>query len=814
MTWKSLPEVEATVAESDRESIGRAYALSRFLLGAVPVSGYATDPRWAELVAPSAHGHSLIALEEELATTFSTEDLCLALFMHLYHLDLLIDVERTDLHGIQRLISSEITAGKLLLPHRFGRQIYDKFNDDVANSRTNHLEARDVLNLLQDTPIGVYQVGNYLSGPLGLLESKEARFAPPVAEVPLWHCSDTGCNALHTVTLLHPDTQVSEAYDVLDTLANGEWGPPSEWNGVLRELHRGDLWDNGRPYYDLIAVIGDCIVGQDRSNLLSFVLRSPTGKWLREVLAMPPRRKNASEGSAEAVVGRLSESEQMQLLLMLSDSDLVSLIDRAVANDHIEIPPNELRSPRMTPLRISRLDTGTEISSLGSRSAPDSPLITLTSVVWAAYEEYASLQELGWKLNRRADVPEQSDVFHYVKKVSPSDAIRDLILSSMPVTQAVARKFDIVLGTDENTTQMTERMLWKLGFNRSRYSPQYERMRTRIEQFNETLLRVGTVRSEADREAIRSVGVNLFVSVEHVLEEMVAYNIWVLSSDHFAVSRFQYDHREALQVVAVVLGEQIARGENVFVWSVEGGNSLGTLGVYLEESVAYMRGLLIRSTDEVLRREEDLPHFAREPYRVFPFWHTEFWADADKSRLEIHFGRYEAIARLFAQSNFASIRNGLDHNRGAGDFPAVDTMLACAARLREALSLADMHRFIPKTYWLHTSRRDRYGNVDYELLDYASNPVALTGPSPARGLRSFTYDEPVVIAPGDLLAIANTVLTFSITEGSAYSEYWTGYPRRRRLPPESTRAQEQLPADNHSAQSGSEDDAGGEVTDA
>ena len=229
------------------------------------------------------------------------------------------------------------------------------------------MTAEEVAELLTDTPQGVYQVGALLSGPLGLLTSNERRYIPPTARsLPLWHCSDTGCASIHHVNLQKPQIPVEEAFTRLDTTATRHLGPASEWGIVLRSLIPKNDGLREHEYFDMPALIGDAVVGNDRVALLEAALNSSDSAFLRSVIGASPRSKNLASGSAAQVASRLSEATQLQLLLLLSDRTLVSLIDECVRCETIKVPPNELRKANFSPPTLSAFDSPSQLSFLES----------------------------------------------------------------------------------------------------------------------------------------------------------------------------------------------------------------------------------------------------------------------------------------------------------------------------------------------------------------------------------------------------------------------------------------------------------------
>lgn len=783
MTWRSAVEINRDLETNpDRDALETAYALRQFAFEAVYPQDFVTQEAWATVIKFSKAGRELLELDREVVTDFAPADLALAGFCAFYHHDLLVDIGETDWSAVRAILNEDLLSHRLRWPHRFGRDLYDRFNDAATVDRVDHLEADEVAALLKGTQQGVYQVGTLLSGPIGFLTSQEKRYAPPVLSLPLWHCSDTGCHALHQVELLAPTIPVIDAYRAIKDVLNRHLGPAAEWETGLRRLHRGKAFPAGRPHYDLLVLLADALVEDERRILLGHVLRTPEGETLRRALNALKGPAISGKGRPDEIVASLQGGQLLQVLLLASDRALVKAIDDSVLGGKIIIPPNEKRKSQQALIRLGSLDRPSEISSLGVRASHEKPLLALVAVIWSAYENAALLSELGWRLRRSAGAPPRSALMEYVRANDPSVIIRELVLSSMPVALAVGEALELPMGGSGDEARLMERMLWKLGFDIPRFTDEYDRLRARIVAFNEMLLKLSGIRNEDDREAVRSVGVNLFVSVEEFLERLISFNVWLMESDHFLVTRFIYDRRSASEAVAASLGARREAGGVQFTWEPSGGNALGTLLVYLSGAVEWLTSLTKKDRGPLKRHERDVPHYARVPYRVFPFRHTALWADTEPDELEKFAGMFSSIAAQLLRANLASVRNGLDHKRDDDAFPTLDAMLACVARLRDAVDLSDLHRFIPKYFWLVDKHQDSYGRVSYVLKDYQGKPLSLGGPSTAIGIQPIRFGQPLVVPHGNLLGLANAELRLLWREPTSYSAYWSGYPRRRISP--------------------------------
>lgn len=777
--WKSSETLIADLKVSaDVNLLRRLYALRAYWRAAICGDGYSADAAWGSNVQMSPYGESVVSTLGDLLSDLPAADCRMALFMTFFHHDVLIDVQKSNYDALRDLFQSELLQEKVLLPFRYGRTLYDRFNDTYTGDRTDHLMAPEVDRLLRGTPVGVYQLGDLVSGPLGLLDSKELRYVPPSRELPLWHCSDTGCGTLHTVNLYRATIPVTEALTRIRRYLDSRVGPPSEWNSALTWRLRTDGY---RHYVDLPPLIADCIVGSERTSLLTRALTGHTRDELRSILAKPPRKKSAAEGSPAEVAARLSKEAQLQLLLVLPDRELVDLIDQCVFAKEIKCTIGEVRELRYkVPSHVS--DATSEISSLGIRSADPPPLVNLISAIRSIYRDLGLESELDWRIKRGNTTPGYEALVSYLREVGPGPAVRELILSSEQVTRRVCERFDIALAhVARGDAQTVDRLLWKMGLKPMRFDDSASRLKDRLSDLSNAVLVSTPIDDESARDSIRSAGVNAFVLLEEFLDRLISYNTWLLSSDHFLITDQHYSPVDARLSVPKVLGSSLSSGDTIQVWQTDSVNTLGTQLRYLRAAADWIAGLPDSQRDLLRRAQEDLPHFADDERRHFPFRHTALWADADPSELRLYSETFSRVVKLIEEAEAATVRNGLDHFREFDVFPSADKLLGCVARLTQAVEIAESCRLTPRIFWLHASRKDRFGSEEYEFRDSAGRKLALYGPALVSGMGRPSFDSAFLIAPGNLLGGPNSWLLFWYSDSSEFSSYWKGYPRRRRI---------------------------------
>ena len=395
MTWLSAQELHDSITKlpnTESDQLFRAFALSQFVRNAFYSPDFEPAEDWAEAITLTPSGTELLAELHETGIRYSESVEHFTLLRIFYHHDLFIDHTKLDEQRLRELLRSVHDAGSGRWPYVFGNHLYHKFNDRYAGNRTASLDPAASNLLLAGSSEGVFQIGTLLCGPLGCLESLERRTFGPTLNLLLWHCSDPGCQARHMVTLEPNHNTCTQAVNSFRRHLSDHFGPASEWQKAILTSEVHGRWPNGRPYFDLPAVIGDCIVGAERSAACQIALRSPRFSLLSVVV----ERAKGIKGGPDQLVAKLSPEEQHQLLLMLPDKELIEIVDALVFQKTIKIPPSELRHPKTYSPGWPK-DTKTQLSSLGLRSNGHPPIIELAALIWTAYERLGQTDDLAWR---------------------------------------------------------------------------------------------------------------------------------------------------------------------------------------------------------------------------------------------------------------------------------------------------------------------------------------------------------------------------------------------------------------------------------
>jgi hypothetical protein len=719
-----------------------------------------------ESITLSDHARKILAEVPDLQN-FPGKTATLAFFISFYHLDIFIDINKSSATEIADVLSKHLSSGRIKIASRFGRRLYDKYNKDFNLPRADHLSVESTALLLRDTEQGVYQYGYNITGPLGILQSQEARRVRGSRKVPLWHCDNIGCNHLHEVALSDYSVPLRRAVSLIESHAENTMGPPSHWGAVMAVM-KDDLLDDR--YGDLFIFLQEQFSRGEKSLILLGLLGRETCKasiW--DLIKFHFNKQEYSKPPAD-FVGTLSDEHLSQIIFSCSNEDIIATIDGLINKGDIAIPSTEVRLART---RLSESEATCAVSSLGIRSSEANPIVRMATAIWFAYDDADSLTELSWRALKAAGPATPGMVLQYLNSRSPREAVNELILCSSDITQFIKDILIIELHDDEDAAHLCDRLLWKFGFDVPRYGKEYQNLVRNLDIFRDELSQQSHPFSELTREKIRSSGVNLFVHLENFLEIMISYNVWLFSKDHFE-GKFIYEPKEAIAAV----GSVIAVSDDI-LWNSSGSNTLGVLLSYLAASVKWLESLFAQNQEMVSRPPSHYPHYSSEDDNLFPFHNMPFWANCDQSELRNYVSGYSEVASAFLRSELALVRNGLDHYRAPDKFPSLEKMMICEMQLRQAAFSADAKSFFPKTWWMQTRLYNLNGQYEEMFMDQSRRELRLSYPTVLKGIREVTFGIPTIIPHGNLLGQANSSVIFSIKEQSEASLMWSDYPYRR-----------------------------------
>ncbi|MCB9951361.1 MAG: hypothetical protein H6824_10300 [Planctomycetaceae bacterium] len=698
------------------------------------------------------------------------------MFGHFWYQDPLIDFTESDFDLIHTIIEQNSTNKQIFWPLAQGRILYDRFLE-LGFSRTDSLTPQETADLLADVPQGIYQAGGIVSGPLGLVASQCIRNFRPRNGLGLWHCSMLDCRKLHRVQFGRPRIRLAEAYDKIADATVDHWKDESRWEWPVASwpLSPENDW---KSLSEMPLFLGDCIVDSERAVLLKAVLESSDGAPIREILRK--KRSDITSGKSADILKELSGMEQLQLLLVLQDETILRHIDELVREGAIVVPTTEVREVDNSKLATCRLRAGAsiELSSLGIRTVRQSPILLLRHLVMKSYMEAAELADLNWRIGTKEASDTESTLFEFLRAATPSVAIDKLVLTSPRIANSVARELNTEVRTPGEESRKS--LEWKLGFDLPRDGGRLAMIGALLDRFRDTLSRIGTPACDAERHEIRSSGVNAFVELEGVLDEVISYLVWFLYSDHAKDTHFLYTKKSASRLVPTALGAILSSGDEAVAWNTSG-NALGTCLRYFQELEKWIGELPLKDRDCLKRDNDAMNPSPSDSVTIFPFKHSQMWADASAAALRQLGTLIERAAKILNQGSVPASRNGLEHFREPSLFPSTDKLLATVESMQEFIRFIDEERLFPKLYWIGGTTTDSYGQRSIRLIDSGNTFHVMHGPRTVVGTlvtRGLSRARPVLLAPGNIFGLPNSELLFEIRQDSEYSSYWENYPAR------------------------------------
>lgn len=615
-------------------------------------------------------------------------------------------------------------------------------------------------------------------GPLGFASSETVRYLPPSgASLRLWH-ERTGSSVLsRRVSLIPPDVGIVRAYQAIHLAAQALGMQFSPWAIVLS---RASFCEAEHAIPSVSSLLCECLLGDERKAVVISLLKSEIGPGVRDLLN---ERKGsmAGHGASEEVVNRLTDEEQLQLLLLASDRRLVSSIDACCGRREIKIPPSEIRSPKThAPYPFLGAVAEPEIGSLGIRHPRGEPLVSLTQIIFEAYTVTDKLDDLAWKVRCPANTSVQVALATYIREHGPLESVRGLALSSRKVCREICTKLG-VNQTEHNTDVLVDVICWKLGFVLAKLPDPLQTIREHIAELRTCVLAIDSLDDQGTRDNIRRAGVNVFVDLEAVLQKVVAFVTWLLATDHAVDSRLVYRNSSAMRAVPRHIGESLSSSDGAtYTWSVEGRNVFATIFTYLGRLKGWVDELPERDRAPLLRNIG--PVSVERSSTPFAFRHMHLWADCTPTSLQTISADLSTLLRIIGNADIAGVRNGLDHYREPHDFPSLERLIALPTRLEQAIEIIERARFFPKHYRIQTFQRYLHGHYDVTLADYRGGIYTISGPAHLRGLRRQEFllsNSSVILAPPGLLGYPYCDIVFVIGFDTPFSRYWDGYPRAR-----------------------------------
>lgn len=699
--------------------------------------------------------------------------LCL---LELFGADLLIDIDQTNIDVIVREISNHIRAGKLLYPFANGDILYSRMAT-LHEEPKSFLSSDETQELLQDTPQGVFQMGRFVTGPYGLLQSDATRLIPATKHIPLQSCADVSCDRVHFCHLSTDyDAPINQHYATFRKVLERKQRRKRIWTQFLAtfaETSTGSFDDTR--YEPVLTLIGDALDDFELKLLLAWLLDHTNGR-LRELASNLGIR-----GRSEQAVSTLNRAEILQVVHLCKGKTIAEGIDSLVLDNMISVPPSEIRRTVVNhEITYGRYQLDAEISQYGvrinSRTAAIAPL-RLRRLIHTMYDfdSQRDREEIEWQLRSHGTDSVEERVSRYIHSGNLHDLLAKL---------ALARKSNVIVASEQlafrddvhrSDEDLVNTMMWKLGFDiESNEDPNFRFLQLHDEAM--AVLRQHGVGLEADfREKLRKATVNYFVELEYLLESSLCFVTWALTTDHIMQSRpFVYQHEKvrdgSLELLNVGTGEEehhVDFGELNSLYALCRG--YGILGDILQIDLV--------DKDKYTRSASSMPGWVRrQALQRFPFRHTRAFLDlADVSQERI-ISELKDVSRLLVSANISEIRNRLLHaSRSTTELEYLTTSLEI---VRDVISRLEGSGFCRLPYRPLYKTYDSYHRSRVVLANARRFETEIFVPTGHEWLRMPATAESQYIMSLATLSSNSLCLRFSNEPDSRFSKMWAEFPRR------------------------------------
>lgn len=709
----------------------------------------------------------------------SDEEATFAVFLVLSHHEVLVDVDKTDCDAIRGFLNRVILDRSLVFPYLFEHKLYDRA-PAVLEEDDDKLNLEKTSALLADTPMGVFQIHNFVVGPYGLLESAESRYFRPPRRVQLGHCKNLLCTHVHEVELSRGTSRLMQAWAAAKSQLirlNGENAPFEEAaeEAIEKDYYYDDWW-----VADLPSFLGNAFSERELISIAAYLLEVDGRLLGRCPLLLEERKAGAKKSD---IAGKLTKANSMQLILLASDGGVVSAIDRLIEQRTIVIPDSEIRfSPtRVTPtwqhVRCECSNLGFRVAALHSALAP---LARLKRLVLSLYDKPENLDDLLFELRKMTGATAEEKLERLIATRDPSFILesfvfanRRALLKSLENLRASHLKLP---DNDDEEKIFIQKILWKLGFPKTQFGSPLGAFHQKLRQFREV---VGTNfdSEERWREQVRSVGVNLFVALEEVLDMSLAFSAWLFISDHVA-EHLAFNLHRARQLTAAELSGVVKTDQGPVDYKESGKNTLFPLILMFGALRERLESLLKQPADKYRKPRSMMAFFSSSSLQMFPFKHYHFVFDVSEAELRRCLDLFESVNKRLQEAPVMRVRNNLGH--AADLFPTRDEMERCYQALNETIGELERSGLVPTIYGSVAVEHDGFQRQKVISRNYANAEVTwFRSPSLTCLHELPEVNEPQVLIPSIKFPGTAEPVRFSVKEDSDFTRMWENYPRRR-----------------------------------
>lgn len=777
-------EVEATLDGNARSVLAALFQLGYILDQSIIAADYRPSDELRSAIRPSPYGQWLMQQSKKFG--FEVREARLACLLDLWHLEVLVDLDATDLNTLAQAVTKEIREGRLKFASQLGPDLYRRAADLFPDER-RMLNSADTKRLLADQPSGVFHYGPWLGGPWGLTLHSFSRGFRPTNSVPLQHCHDVSCWTFHTVRLSSdPAAEIIKARAEVRKALESEGNEPSDYAAVIsEELKEPSIEFDPDSLGAICNLIGDALGDDELRELLEHLLTGTQAGALRPLV----EKLTGLKGQAAAIAGGRDRAELLQMILLASDQDIAQALDSllfaSAESSRLQIPPNEIRRSVLRRATASAYGSRPELSRLGIRTVSSSAPAPLKlrrlidSVYGPALTGSGASTELDWQLRSVPGATTDASLTEYLRKSSPEVVLRRLVLNTRENVGRAVSALSLSLSDGADDAELVDRMLWKLGFDvvaPDKLHSDFWRHSDRLRKAADA----ASVSTAVGEEEISEISTSYFRALEKLLGDTLIFCVWALTTDHVREEdpyRF-VDNLSARVATTHLLGEGLhARGDihdpklTVEKWTLQ---PLCRGFEVLSEALADFEG----SEISLARPVETVPDFAgSSKVQRFPFSHTVPFLDLTENSRAVIRSTFRHATKGLLESSALEVRNGLLHYRRSNvDLKRLVNSLEAVESVVRSLQSQGLVRILYRRQRVET---DTWGRSLHTLADANGSERAISRPSVYAWVNLPRLDEPQYLMTVAQFDQFGEYLRFHPGSESDFRSLWAGVPQRR-----------------------------------
>lgn len=752
-----------------------------FFLRGLRCNEYKPSGMFEDAIDLTEYGEKCADILRRMEDKLEESEIKYILFLHFFHEDLFIDVSKTKLDSLIHILDNEIISNRITYPYINEKILYDRYHSMFGDKR-GPLLFEESIKLLEDTPKGVYQLGEYLIGPFGLLRSSFERYLPPTLKAPLWRCTDLSCESVHPVQFLQKNDKVQKLYGILSSEKRLLNDVPSRWDEYYKYL-----LDEKYVFFDDMALryFPQFLANSFSLSETRLILDGLIESYSKEIRQLFPNRaeiKGKFDKNPKYITDSLNKAECLQLILLLSDDKIIEILESLIEKSIIEIPATEIRSTLIKgPYHGGWVTTNIECSKNGVRTTANGlGLARLEKMIKTIYITSSDLELLDWKLRHVDGQSRFEKLDKYIFSKEPHQILSDLILNSPAQLKKAIEllrygKF-IIPENIEEENKIIQKLLWKIGFDVNLYPEYINLFWSRYEKFISASIAYKEY-DEESQELIRSSGVNFFVSLEQILGYSLSFITWALLSDHYRDTKFILNLSDAQAFMASKLSG-ITIGDEKLEFDPSGKNTLFPL-ISGFNALADKCLDLISNEEKHRRSNSEIPdNFKESSLEILPFMHDALILDIRENDKERILGLLREITRSLTKAQVCNIRNRIDHSRSLNEFPKFEEMKRMCAIVKEIVNDMISIGICPSVSYRTKTDGDEYGRYITKFRNCYGNEIPQIISPKFFSCKLPDSRNPNVIVPGIHIGDSGVLIRFIFEETSEFTNMWRGYSRR------------------------------------